>query len=240
MTILINPALGASQKLYSGGSNTCFKAITKGGPTPTQITDTSGRGNHGVFTKAPEPVLVGDLWCYQFVNADSEYVTVPDITELLGATEATWCAWVRKDAYVANQCVVSDYSDATWAHRKWLLGNEATENKWRVYAGDGTSATAVIEIDSVFTTGWHFVWMRFTGGSATGLESGCDDSVGTPATTASVAALGAVAKGLTNIGRHTGTTYSSMTLGALTIWPYAISDAEIQKWRYHVKRQLGL
>jgi hypothetical protein len=34
--------------------------------------------------------------------------------------------------------------------------------------------------------------------------------------------------------------YSSMTLGALTIWPSAISDAEIQKWRYHVKRQLGL
>ena len=129
MTILINPA-SANWKAYAGGSNTCFKAINKGGPTPTQITDSSGRGNHGVFTDAPTPALVGDLWTYQFVSADTNYCTVPDITELLGATAATWCAWVRKDAYVANQGIASDYAGSN-AVRRWYFGFESSENHWR-------------------------------------------------------------------------------------------------------------
>ena len=61
----------------------------------------------------------------------------------------------------------------------------------------------------------------------------------TPVSTTTVAALGSASQNKTYIGKF-ATVYSSMTLGALTIWPSAISDAEIQKWRYHVKRQLGL
>jgi hypothetical protein len=227
MTILINPSLGANQKLYAGGSNTCFKAITKGGPTPTQITDTSGRGNHGVFTTAPEPVLVGDLWCYQFVSGDSEYVTVPDITELLGATEATWCAWVRKDAYVYRQSIANEYASDVG----WRLGFENSENLWWVHV-----ATANAQIAGAFTTGWHFCWMRFVANNATGLSTGVDNASATGDTTG-VASIENSAYPL-YIGRWI--VYSSMTLGALAIWPSAISDAEIQKWRYHVKRQLGV
>lgn len=236
MTILMNPS-SANWKAYAGGSNTCFKAITKGGPTPTQITDTSGRGNHGVFTTAPDVALVGDLWTYQFVSGSSEYVTVPDITELLGATAATWCAWVRKDgANIYQECVASDYSTGA-NEKKWRFGNGYTAD-WQASVGNGTT-DANIAIASSFAAGWHFVWVRFTSSSATGLETGCDNSVATPVTTAAIAALGSTGHSHTYIGRREAV-YSSITLGALTIWPSAISDAEIQKWRKSTQAMLGV
>lgn len=236
MTILINPA-SANWKAYAGGSNTCFKAINKGGPTPTQITDSSGRGNHGVFTTAPEPVQVGDLWAYQFVSGDSEYVTVPDITELLGATAATWCAWVRKDAYVQNQCIAGDFL-ATANNAKWLIGREAAENTLTLRVGDGTTYVESVTA-SIFTSGWKFVWCRFTGNSATGLEGGVGDSVVTPVSTTTVAALGSASQNKTYIGKF-ALVYSSMTLAALAIWPSAISDADINKWRYMTQKFIPL
>ena len=239
MTIAIKPSLGATFKPYSYGSNACFKAVTIGGPTPTQITDTSGRGNHGVFTNAPTPALVGDLWTYQFVSEQSNYVTVPDITELLGATAATWCAWVRKDAYVANQCVASDFNAA--GSQRWLFGREydhATD--WYVAVGDGTN-TQTASVSLSYAVGWHFVWMRFTGSSATGLETGVDEAVATPKSTVSVAALGTGVKNQTYIGRYPlAAAYSSITLAALGIAARALTDEQIAIWREKYRPLIGV
>jgi hypothetical protein len=182
---------------------------------------------------------VGDLWCYQFVSGDSEYVTVPDITELLGATAATWCAWVRKDASISSAVIAGDRINSN-GEKKWAFGmSSATAGRVLYYVGDGT-AEAIITLETAYTiSAWHFVWMRFVGNSAAGFEAGCDSAVATPISTTSVAALGAVGQGHTYIGRYADY-YNSITLGALTIWPSAISDAEISKWRNHIKRQLGL
>ena len=226
--------------LYSGGSDTCLKYLPEGGVTPTLIKDLSGRGYNAAFTTAPEPLLVNGKWCYQFVSGSSEYCLVPDIVPLLGATAATWCAYVRKDAYVNQASIMCDYLYGTANALKWQFGFENSENNWRCRAGDGTTATT-LEIAGAYTTGWHFVWCRFTGGSATGLETGCDNSVATPVTTASIAALGSTAQNRTFIGLYNyGPYYSSQTLGALTIWPSAITDAEIAKWRWDMKAKLGL
>jgi len=237
VTVRIDPSLGQTLNLYAYGSNACFKAVTVGGPTPTQITDTSGKGNHGTFTTAPEPIqLDSGLWAYQFVSGDSEYVTVPDISELLGSTEATWLAWVRKDAYVKEQCVASDYVLAT-AEKKWVFGYELYDGRWACIVGNGTEIVHEF-IPDVFTIGWHFVWARFVGNNANGLQLGCDDSTVTESTTA-VAALGDTGHNHTYIGRLMAD-YSSITLGALAIFPSALSDADILKWRHMTASLIGL
>jgi hypothetical protein len=235
-SIKVNPTLGATQKLYAGGSDAVLKYLPEYGPTPTQITDLSGHGNHGAFTDAPTPTLVNGRWCYQFVSASTNYCTIPDITELLGATAATWLAWVRKDAYAVGQCVASDYVGA--GASRWALGFEGEENSWRGIVGDNTNTSLSIHgaIAGVFTVGWHFVWMRFVG--STSKQIGCDNSIGISTDTIP-AALGAGVKNATYIGRIT-TIYSSITLGALTIFPRAITDAERDQWRYAMKARLGL
>jgi len=181
--------------------------------------------------------LPSGLYCPKMVSGSSSYYLVPDIAPLLGAKQATWMGWVRKDAYVQYQCAISDYVDAA-AERKWLFGYESTESTWGALVGDGTTV-ASISIASVFTAGWHFVWVRFTGGSATGLESGCDDSVAVDVSTAAVAAIGSVGQGHTYIGRQVAV-YSSVTPATLRIHNIAISDSEI--WKYHesTQRLLGL
>lgn len=221
--------------VWSGGSNTCFKALPQGGPTPTLIKDLSGHGNHGAFTVPPEPILINGKWCYQFVSGSSEYVTVPDITELLGATAATWCAWVRKDAYVQYQCVASDYSTAG-GQRKWSLVYEVADGTARMAISNDGVAVKVVDLTG-FTAGWHFLAMRFVG--STSLEGWVDNAyaVNTDAIMASL--NNTVGQNHTYIGR-TDSYYSSISLGALAIWPSAITDAEIQKWRYQVKALLGL
>uniref|UniRef100_A0A6M3KVR9 Putative lectin/glucanase superfamily protein n=1 Tax=viral metagenome TaxID=1070528 RepID=A0A6M3KVR9_9ZZZZ len=235
-TLTVNPTLGQTQKLYSGGSNTVLKYLPEAGPTPTQITDLSGHGNHAAFTDAPAIVQINGRNCYQFVSAQTNYCTVPDITELLGATAATWCAYVRKDAYVLSQYVMTDWGVA--GKQNWVLGNESTENRWSAIVAGGTSANkAEVAVNNVFTTGWHFVWMRFMGGVS--LESGIDSTVGTPDTTSVPAIVASASDGTTYIGRL-ATTYSSMTLGALAIFPRAITDAERDLWRYKVQTLLGV
>jgi len=233
----VNPLLGATSKVYGFGSNACFKCVNVGGATPTTMVDTSGRGNHGAFSDAPTVAQTArGLWTYQFVSAQTNYVTVPDITELLGATAATWMAWVRKDAYVASQCIGSDFA-AGAGNIRWYFGFENAQNRWRCLVGDGTTSAAIL-VDSVFTTGWHFVWSRFTGGSATGLETGCDDSVATPMSVTTVAALGSGVKNRTYLGRL-DTSYSSITLGALAIFASAKTDAEILQFKNATRPLVG-
>jgi hypothetical protein len=147
-------------------------------------------------------------------------------------------AWVRKDAYVSGQSVAADYVNAD-TERKWMFGREGSENQLYEYVGNGTT-TAYIGLSIVFSLGWHFMWMRFTGGSATGLESGVDNSVATPVSVAAVAALGAVGNGHTYVGRCTASVYSSMTLATLRIHNVALSDTEIWKWRESRRSLLGL
>jgi hypothetical protein len=196
--------------------------------------------NHrdAVFTDAPTWVqLPSGLWCTQYVSAQTNYCTVPDITELLGATAATWMVWVRKDAYIAYQVVASDYTTAG-GRKKWLFGYEGTENRWGGAVGDGATTASVV-IAGAFTTGWHFAWMRFTGGSATGLEAGCDSSVMTPVSTSTIAALGAVDTNSTFIGNWT-TYYSSITLGPLGIAARALTDEQIAIWREKYRPLIGV
>jgi hypothetical protein len=204
--------------------------------------------NNGVFTTAPtwEKQSSG-LWALKFVSGSSQYVTLPDIKQLLGATQATWMAWVRKDASVSNQKLMADYSTADIAANgvKWIFCGEGASNGLFGRVGIGTVAGYVdTTIASVFTTGWHFAWMRYTGNSVTGLQSGCDDTASSLISTTSVPQLGNVSNNTTHIGRinHSGATwvYSSMTLGALAISTLALSDTEIWKWGQSRRRLLGI
>jgi len=238
-TMTVNPTLGQTQKLYSGGSNTCLKYLPQGGPTPTLIRDLSGRGYNAAFTTAPEPILVNGKWCYQFVSGSLEYCLVPDIVPLLGATAATWCAYVRKDAYVSGGTLASDFRN-TDTHRKWSLSESGTDGTFAYTVGNGT-ATVAASCTGYSTGAWHFVWMRYTGNSATGLEAGVDATVATPVSTTTVTALGSTgAQAHTYIGMQYSGAWASMTLGALTIWPRAITDAELSQWRWDMKAKLGL
>jgi hypothetical protein len=196
--------------------------------------------SRGHFNGTPYDItyeqLPSGLWCSQF-NGVSSYVLVPDIAPLLGAVQATWMAWVRKDWYTQYQCVASDYVDAV-AERKWQFGYESVESTWGAIVGDGTT-TAAISVASVFTAGWHFVWVRFTGGSATGLESGCDNSVAVDVSTAAVAALGAVGQAHTYVGRQAAV-YSSVTPATLRIHNVALTDGEIYQYRESTRRLIGV
>jgi hypothetical protein len=204
---------------------------------PSSLEDVTREHNNGVFTTAPtwEKQSSG-LWALKFVSGSSQYVTIPDIKQLLGAKQATWMAWVRKDASVVSQAIASDFSTA--GKRRWRFG-ENNANQWIVYVGDGTNVVNSDFINSLYTTGWRFVWVRFTGNSATGLETGVDDAVVTPASTTSVAALGAGVLNQTYIGRRE-TFYASQTLGALAISILALSDTEIWKWGQSRRRLLGI
>lgn len=123
-------------------------------------------------------------------------------------------------------------------NKNWTFGYENVENRWCCWAGDGTTQTSII-VAGAYTAGWHFVWMRFTGGSVTGLETGCDSSVGTPVSTAAIAALGAVANSITRIGRAL-TVYSSMTLATLRIHNVALTDGEIYQYRESTRKLIGV
>jgi hypothetical protein len=193
---------------------------------------------HGTVTAHDVTYLLlpSRLWVPDF-NGEGGYYGITDIAKLLGAKTATIAAWVRKDNYVQYQCVASDYVDAV-AERKWIFGNESAESTWGVTVGDGTSVVST-SVASVFTAGWHFVWMRFTGGSATGLEAGCDDTVATPGNVAAIAALGAVGHDHTYIGR-VGTYYSSMAVAMLIIGDVAITDGEIYQYREATRRLIGV
>jgi len=175
------------------------------------------------------------------VSAQANYCTIPDITELLGATAATWMAWVRKDAYVLNQGVFSDFDAA--GKRRWTFGAEAAENTWKCFVGDNTNI-ASSSIANLFTVGWHFAWCRFTGGSATGLEIGIDSSVAAPSSTSAIAALGVGVLNQTLIGKqwvNAGTyVYSSITLAALGIAARALTDEQIAIWREKYRPLIGV
>jgi hypothetical protein len=179
--------------------------------------------------------LPSGLYCPKMVSASSSYYAVPDITPLLGAKQATWMGWVRKDAYVQYSSVMNDFGAV--GSRRWRFGYEGAENRWYCDAGDGTTFVP-ISISSIFTTGWHFVWERFTGGSATGLECGCDGSTATPVSVATVLTLGVGVKNQTYIGR--AGVYSSITLATLRIHNIAISDSEIWKYRESTRRMIGI
>ncbi len=182
--------------------------------------------------------LPSGLYCPKMVSASSGYYLVPDIAPLLGAKQATWMAWVRKDAFVNYQAVTDDYSANPVAKRRWMFGDESPENLWYCIVGDGTT-TAAIGKSGAYTTGWHFVWLRFAGGSLTGLETGIDNSVATPVSTASVASLGADVKNNTKIGSNEGI-FSSQTLATLRIHNLALTDTEIWKYRESTRRLIGV
>jgi hypothetical protein len=184
---------------------------------------------HAVFTDAPTWVqLPSGLWCTQYVSAQTNYCTIPDITELLGATAATWMAWVRKNgARPGVQSIASDWGGAGEA--RWLFGYEGSEGSWRCYVANGTDS-ANNSMTGFTADAWHFCWMRFTGNSATGLEQGIDGVTDTPVSTTSVAALGVGVLNHTYIGRQT-TIYSSITLAALGIAARALTDEQIAIWR---------
>jgi hypothetical protein len=205
---------------------------------PSSLEDVTREHNNGVFTTAPtwEKQSSG-LWALKFVSGSSQFVTLPDIKQLLGATQATWMAWVRKDAYVADQTIAGDYA-TTAGHLKWKFLDESAENRFQVYVGNGTTAVQKYT-NSVFTTGWHFCWMRFTAASATGLEHGVDSIVGATGDVSAIAALGNTSYGHTYIGRY-ATLYSSITLGAFAISALALSDTEIWKWGQSRRRLLGI
>jgi len=193
---------------------------------------------HGTVTAHDVTYLLlpSRLWVPEF-NGEGGYYGITDIAKLLGAKKATLAAWVRKDNYVQYQCVASDYVDAD-AERKWKFGNESAESTWGVTVGDGTSVVSV-SVASVFTTGWHFVWMRFTGGSATGLEAGCDDSRATPGNVAAIATLGAVGHDHTYIGR-VGSYYSSMAVLSLHVSDEAQSNDWLSALRQSGRRLVGV
>jgi hypothetical protein len=176
------------------------------------------------------------LWCPES-NGSSGYFTIADIPPLLGAIKATWMAWVYKDWYVQYQCIASDYVDAA-AERKWIFGYESADSTWGALVGNGTT-TASISVASVFTVGWHFVWVRFTGGSVTGLEAGCDDTVAVPVSVAAVASLGAVGQAHTYVGRQVAV-YSSIVLATLRIHNVALTDGEIYQYRESTRRLIGV
>ncbi|MFA5379086.1 MAG: hypothetical protein WC455_25245 [Dehalococcoidia bacterium] len=217
----------------------------RGSAAPPQILQNKCR-NHldAAFTDAPTWIqLPSGLWALQFVSAQTNYCTIPDIPELLGATSATWLAWVRKDAYIQFQCVASDYAVGGL---RWIFGSETPQSSWKGYVGDNTTVVGPATAASVFTVGWHFVWMRFNGSSVTGLEAGCDNTVATPVSTLTVAALGTGVKNHTYIGLEGGSAVkSSSTLGALAIWASktptggALSDDEISRWRESRRRLIG-
>jgi hypothetical protein len=211
-----------------------------GSAAPPQILQNKCR-NHldAAFTDAPTWVqLPSGLWALQFVSAQTNYCTIPDITELLGATAATWMAWVRVDAWVDGASIASDYT-ASGGLKRWIFGGgTSVDNSFSCYAGDGTTAIT-LGIASAFTVGWHFCWMRFTGASVTGLESGVDSTVAVPASVAAVAALGTGVKNQTYIGKYS-TTYSSMTLAALGISAHALTDEQIAIWREKYRPLIGV
>ena len=190
-----------------------FAAVYHGNDynSATQIFDSTVNANHGTKAaagQAPSEIagMIGKA--QQFVSGSSQYISLPDIAGLLGATEATWESYVRKDAYINQQCIASDWLRS---NQQWMFGSEYPEDSnWRSFAGAGDTNVGAT-IDSVFTTGWHFCWMRFKGNDATGFETGVDDSVTTPVSTTTVAALGSVSSGITRIGRYS-IHYSSMTL----------------------------
>jgi hypothetical protein len=179
--------------------------------------------------------LPSGLYCPKMVSASSSYYAVPDITPLLGAKQATWMAWVRKDAYVQYHILVSDSKSGAL---RWYLGYENAENRWRCLVGDNTNVQTV-QSDGVFTLGWHFVWARFTASSVTGLEAGCDNTVVTPASTVAIAALGTGVQNNTTIGKNE-TVYTSMTLATLRICNVALTDGQIYQYREATRRLIGV
>jgi hypothetical protein len=102
MTILINPSLGANQKLYAGGSNCVLKDWTFGGATPTTFVDKSGSGNHGTFTDITMAQLASGLWTYQF-NGSTSYIDVADTLGLdITARPLTIAVWANLAADAGN------------------------------------------------------------------------------------------------------------------------------------------
>jgi hypothetical protein len=181
--------------------------------------------------------LPSGLYCPKMVSASSGYYLVPDIAPLLGAKQATWMAWVRKDAYVQYQTVASDFQVIVGFER-WDFGDESSENLYKAVVGDGTNVAYTSTAG--LTSGWHFVWMKYVGGSATGLEAGIDNVVCTPVATVTVTALGVEVKNQTYIGRNRFSRYSSMTLATLRIHNVALSDSDIWKYRESTRRLIGI
>ena len=181
--------------------------------------------------------LPSGLYCPKMVSGSNSYYLVPDIAPLLGAKQATWMGWVRKDAYVQYQAIATDYT-TTGGHKRWVLGYDNPDGTLNNTVGNGITLAATV--CTGFTTGaWHFVWMRYTANSETGAETGIDNTVGTPVSTTSVLALGAGILNHTYIGRYTSY-YSSITLATLRICNVALTDGQIYQYREATRKLIGV
>jgi hypothetical protein len=182
----------------------------------TKILDSTSNGNHGTKgagAAAPTEVagLVGKA--QQFVAANGQYIKLPDIAQLLGATQATWTALARNDARIYDQCIASDFGNVDGTKR-WFFGRENLPNMWYTAVGDGTNIASAFINDVYAVSAWHFVWARFTGGVS--LQTACDAASATNDTSVP-AALSAGVLNNTYIGRNRSTVYSSQTLDELRL-----------------------
>ncbi len=188
-------------------------------------TSNSNDGTKGAGAAAPTEVAGTVGRAQQFVAANQQLITLPDSAALLGATQGTWTAVVRKDAYVAQQCICS-YSFGADDRKGWIFGYESTLNAWRGNVGDGNNQIG-ITLAGAFTVGEHFAWMRFVGNDAAGYTAGCDAGSAVPVSTATVAQLLNTAANDLTIGKYQ-TVYSSMTLDELRLSSVARSGEWIE------------
>lgn len=249
MSILVNPALGQSVKLYHGGSGCVLKDWTIGGPTPTSLVDKSGCGNNGTFgaaAAAPTPAqLASGVWYYGFDGGD--YITIPQDSTLDCVDQVTMAAWIY---YTGSPTAFNGYImangqqgvPASIGYSLYSRGSAGNEARFQV--GNGVSGAPYASLNfttcGIVTTTWYFLAGTYNKNLGSnqiklylnGVAVGTDGTLAsnlTPAVTEAAIGNNPVIYNFPFTGR----------VALPRIWPTALSAADILK-AYSLERKYFL
>ncbi|MFC1612808.1 LamG-like jellyroll fold domain-containing protein [Patescibacteria group bacterium] len=201
----------------------------EGGSSATTA-DLSGNNNTGTLQAGDDTGSndsATDMWTGgvsgkfgQAIEFDgtNDYVDINN--PVLGATEMTVCAWVKKVGFVRYAGIVADYN--TEGYKNFMLGYENPENTLKFYVGDGSN------MDSIAKTGltqdvWHYVCGVFIGSQTVSIYI---DGAGSTEST-SITNIGLTQSASCDIGRYHGSYEFNGLIDSVRIYNRVLTASEV-------------
>jgi len=193
--------------------------------TGTTINDTWGGGTATMPVSPATPTWKTDSDCVynDCLSFDGgDYITYNN--PILGATEATVCAWANRQTLVNGSAYVSDYVSA---NKNLILGYES-EGSLSFYVGNLTVADYILFTG--FTGGaWHYVCGSFVGSGELAIYM---DGVKKNYKTTTIASIGTTQSTYSSIGRYASTYYFNGLLDEIRFFTKAINSSQIKEQYY--------